>query len=419
MLADPDCALVYSDDDELDHSGQRTAPRFKPDWNPDLLSSSHYLGQVSLYRRDRLLEIGGYRPGFAGAEDYDLCLRYTNNLPGSAIRHVPQITCHCRPKGETVAGTTAHDSGKRALEDFFAGRGVFVEDGPAPQHYRIRHPLPDPLPLVSIIIPTRDQGNILAACIDSIVRKTTYSNWEILIVDNQTTEPSALAYLETVQLDPRIRVLRYDKPFNYAAINNTAAMQARGEVLALLNNDVEVITSDWLEEMVGHALRPGIGAVGAKLLYANNTVQHAGVILGLGGIAGHGHKYLSADAPGYCHRAVVAQNLSAVTGACLVVRTSIFTEVGGLDEYFAVAFNDIDFCLRLLERGYRNVFTPYAKLYHHESLSRGQDNSPAKHAVFVRESSLMQQRWKDILAQDRAYNPNLSTDFEGFSLKIR
>lgn len=415
----PNCALVYSDEDELDHKGQRANPRFKPDWNPDLLTSCSYLGRLCLYRRDWMVKIGGYRSGFDGAEDYDLCLRSAQGLPEASIRHVPHIACHCRQPMETMTHTIAHCSGKRALEDFFADRGVNVGDGPAPRYYRIRYPLPEPLPLVSIIIPSRDQKDLLAACIDSIVRATTYGNWEILIVDNQTTEPSALAYLTSIQHDPRIRVLRYGASFNYAAINNTAVSHAHGEVLTLLNNDVEVISPDWLEEMVSHALRPGIGAVGAKLLYTNNTIQHAGVILGLGGIAGHGHKYLPDDAPGYCHRAVVTQNLSAVTGACLVVRRSVYAEVGGLDEAFAVAFNDVDFCLRLLKRGYRHVFTPHAKLYHHESLSRGHDDTPGKRAVFARESSLMQQRWGDILGHDRAYSPHLSTDFEGFSLKMR
>lgn len=420
IRANPDCALVYGDDDDLDNQGQRTNPRFKPDWNPDLLTSCHYLGRSCLYRRDRVVAIGGYRSGLGGAMDYDLCLRYVHGLPGSAFRHVPRIVAHRRGVAlESVRETPDHEAGKKALEDYFANGGAIVEDGPAPMHYRIRHPLPNPSPLVSIIIPSRDQGNVLAACVDSIISKTTYRTWEILIVDNRTTEAAALSYLEKIGQHPNIRVLRHDAPFNYATINNEAVKEAKGEVLALLNNDIEVITPNWLEEMVSHALRPDIGAVGAKLLYANNTIQHAGVILGLGGIAGHGHKYLPDGAPGYCHRAVVTQNVSAVTGACLVVHKSIYTDAGGLDEEFAVAYNDIDFCLRLLEQGYRNIFTPYAKLYHHESLTRGPDNTPEKQTIFLRETSLMRRKWGALLDRDRAYNPNLSLDFEGYTLKIR
>ncbi|MDD2469064.1 MAG: glycosyltransferase family 2 protein, partial [Desulfobulbus sp.] len=286
--------------------------------------------------------------------------------------------------------------------------------------YHIRHPLPTPAPLVSIIIPSRDKKNILEGCIESIVHKTRYPNWEILIVDNQSTETTTLDYLEAVQQHPRIQVLRYDHPFNFSAINNFAVEQARGEVLALVNNDVEIITPEWLDEMVSHSLQPGIGAVGAKLLYENNTIQHAGVILGIGGVAGHAHKNLAQDAPGYRNRAMVAQNLSAVTGACLVVRKKLYQEVGGLNAAdFAVAFNDIDFCLKLAAQGYRNVFTPHAVLYHHESISRGHDDTPEKQTIFNREFHAMKRIWGSTLQKDPAYNPNLSTDFEGFTLKIR
>jgi len=415
----PRSLLVYSDNDDIDHSGRRANPRCKPDWNPDLLSSCYYLGRPCLLQRERLLEIGGYRAGFTGAEEYDLCLRFTDGIQPNMIRHLPDIVYSRRVPSTKSMEVTAHRSGQLALQDFFANSGTNIEDGPALNHYRILHPLPTRLPLVSIIIPTRNQKNILTACIESIFTKTTYNNYEILIVDNQTTDPATLNYLKNIQHTRKVRILRHDAPFNYAAINNAAVKQARGEVLALLNNDVEIITTDWLHEMVRHCLRPKIGAVGAKLLYANNTIQHAGVILGLGGIAGHGHKYLPDNAPGYCHRAVVPQNYSAVTGACMVIRKTVYEKMEGLDEQFAVAFNDIDFCLRLLEQGYRNIFTPYAKLYHHESFSRGKDDTPEKQAVFQNESKRMREKWGPLLDRDPAYNPNLSLNFEGFTLKVQ
>lgn len=426
----PDADLVYTDDDSMDETNKRLDPRFKPDWNPDLFFSYNYLANLTLYRHARALEVGGYRPGFEGAEDYDLSLRYLRGLPATKIRHIPRVLCHSRVLNQSIAltpsplrgegwgeGAASHQSGKRALAAYFEGGGITVEDGPAPSLYRIKHPLPARPPLVSIIIPTRDRVEILKTCIESIQQKTDYKNWEILVVDNQSTEATTLVYLAEIQKDSRIHVLRYDKPFNYSAINNFAVEHAKGEVLALLNNDVEVISHDWLTEMVSHAIRPGIGAVGAKLLYSNGTVQHAGVIIGLGGVAGHGHKYIKDDAHGYCHRAVVAQNLSAVTGACLVVKKSIYEEVGGLNEVdLVVALNDIDFCLKLREAGYRNIYTPYAKLFHHESISRGHDDTQEKHAIFLWEFGYMKNTWGDKLKLDPAYNPNLTLEFENFSL---
>ncbi len=310
-----------------------------------------------------------------------------------------------------------HHSEKRALETYFEDSGITVEDGPAPGLYRIKHPLPEHPPLVSIIIPTRDQVEILKKCVESIRQNTEYENWEMLIVDNQSVESETHIYLDQIQDDPRIKVIHYEKTFNYSALNNFAVQYAQGEVLALLNNDVEVISKGWLTEMVSHAIRLEIGAVGAKLLYSNGTVQHAGVILGLGGVAGHAHRYLKGDEHGYCHRAVVTQNLSAVTGACMVVRKSCYREVGGLNESdLAVAFNDIDFCLKLVTAGYRNVFTPFALLYHHESISRGADDTPEKHARFTHEFEYMKKIWGAILQKDLAYNPNLTLEFETFAL---
>lgn len=427
----PDADLIYSDSDSIDQTNTRLDPHFKPDWNLDLFYSNNYLANLTLYRRARVLELGGYRAGFDGAEGYDLSLRYLRDVQASKIRHIPRVLYHSRITGQTLASTPSHhkgvgrgeegrvqQSGKRALEAYFEGSGVTVEDGAAPNLYRIKHPLPPKQPLVTIIIPTRDMVQILEKCIESIQQKTDYENWEMLIVDNQSVNAETLVYFERIQLDARIKVIRYEKPFNYSAINNYAVQFARGEILALLNNDVEVLAKDWLTEMVSHAIRPGIGAVGAKLLYSNGVVQHAGVILGIGGVAGHAHKFMAGDDHGYCHRASTAQNFSAVTGACLVVKKNIYEEVGGLNEVsLKVALNDIDFCLKLRLAGFRNLFTPYAQLYHHESISRGRDDTPEKHELLAREIKYMKDVWGVQLQNDPAYNPNLTLEFENFSLR--
>ena len=424
----PDTDLLYTDDDTINENGERLTPRFKPDWNPDLFFSHNYIASLTLYRCHRVLALGGYRLGYEGAEDYDLSLRSMRETESTNIRHIAKILYHCRlisrppspvPLQLDSSNTraTAHQSAKLALNDYFAGSRIIVDDGPAPNLYHIQHPLPEKLPLVSIIIPTRDRVELLKKCITSIQQKTAYKNWEILVVDNQSEESLTHTYFEEIQCNSQIRVIRYEKPFNYSALNNHAVQYAAGKILVLMNNDVEVMSEKWLTEMVSHAIRPEIGAVGAKLLYANGLVQHAGVILGLGGVAGHAHKYIEGDEPGYCHRAVVAQNLSAVTGACLVVRKECYNEVGGLNEDLAVAFNDIDFCLKLLSAGYRNIFTPFACLYHHESMSRGQNDTPEKNELFRREFSFMKDAWGKMLQDDPAYNQNLTLEFENFSLR--
>lgn len=425
----PDADLIYSDNDSIDETNKRFDPRFKPDWNLDLFFSHNYLTNMCACRVDQVRRLNGYRAGYEGAEDYDLALRYLKNTSVSKIRHIPRVLYHARVLSQPIPPVftlfqedcnerKAHQSGKRALETYFEGAGITVEDGPALGLYRVKHPLPTNPPLVSIIIPTRDNVEILRACIESIQKHTDYEYWEMLVVDNQSEELETHSYFEEIKSDSRIKVILYDKPFNYSAINNFASQYAHGKILALINNDVEVIAEEWLTEMVSHAVRPDIGAVGAKLLYSNGLVQHSGVIIGLGGVAGHAHKYLKDNDHGYCHRAVVTQNLSAVTGACLVVRKSIYQEVGGLNEAdLVVALNDIDFCLKLRDFGYRNLFTPYAKLYHHESISRGHDDTPEKQAVFIYEFNYMKKKWGNKLRSDPAYNPNLTLEFENFSLR--
>ena len=311
------------------------------------------------------------------------------------------------------------DSGVAAIEDHLSriGSNAVVEAGKYPNTYRVMWNLPATAPKVSIIIPTRDRLDVLSQCVDSVLRLTDYPDYEIIIVDNDSTEQSTLDYFEQLNMQENVRILSYEGEFNYSAINNFAVSQANGSVITLMNNDIEVIEKDWLREMAGHALRTEVGCVGAKLLYKNNMVQHAGVILGIGGVAGHAHKYFDAESAGYFSRLHLTQNMSAVTAACLTVEKSLYQQVGGLNESnLKVAFNDVDFCLRVRSLGLRNVWTPYALLYHHESVSRGHENTQEKQQRFKSEASYMQSQWGDLLESDPAYNRNLTLAREDFSL---
>ncbi len=418
LLMRPNAYLVYADHDRFDENRGRFDPHFKPDWNPDLLLSQDYIGYSAIFRRRRILEVGGFRTGFKGSELFDLVLRYTEGLSAESVRHVPEILFHGKQEANGASHRAdTHLSQKRAVADRVRCQGGVVEDGLASGLFRVKFPLPSPQPLVSIIIPTRDKLSFLRACVSSVIGKTAYDNWELLVVDNGSQELATKAYLDELRKMEQVRVLEFNGEFNYSSMNNFAVGYARGEVLALLNNDVEIISESWLAEMVAHAVRPSVGAVGAKLLYSDGSVQHAGVILGIGGVAGHAFKYLEDGDHGYCNRANSVQNLSAVTGACLVVEKALYAKVGGLNEVdLKVAFNDVDFCLKLSALGFRNVYTPYAKLYHHESISRGQNDSPEKRAVFAREASYMKQKWGPWIERDPAYNPNLSLQREDFSM---
>jgi GT2 family glycosyltransferase len=308
-------------------------------------------------------------------------------------------------------------AGEKALNEHFARLGVRALASVQPRgYYRVRYALPDELPLVSLIIPTRNGEALVRQCITSIREKTGYPNYEIILVDNGSDDPSALRYFQELGANEGIVIVRDDRPFNYSALNNHAVDMARGEFVALVNNDIEVISPGWLEEMVSLALQPGVGAVGARLLYPDNLLQHGGVILGLGGIAGHSHKHFPRNHPGYFYRAILTQELSAVTAACLLVRKRIYQEVGGLEENkLSVAFNDVDFCIRLRQAGYRNIYAAYAELYHHESVTRGFEDTPEKRARFKAESEYMKATWPAILDADPAYSPNLTRDYEDFS----
>jgi glycosyltransferase involved in cell wall biosynthesis len=418
----PESDLIYSDEDKLNEAGERCDPYFKTDWNPDLFYSHNLITHLGVYRTCIVKSLGGFREGYEGSQDYDLALRMIARIPPAHIRHIPRIIYHWRVHAESTASAGsqsklyAYEAAQRALTEHLAPAGARVEPGPFLGTYRVRYPIPDPPPLVSLIIPTRDRVDILWKCIESIRSKTLYPNWEMLVVDNQSEDAATLTYLEELASDPMLRIYRFDAPFNYSAINNFAVEKARGELVALLNNDVEVIEPDWLGEMVSHAMRPEIGAVGAKLLYPDGRIQHTGVILGLGGLAAHAHRFFGKEAPGYSGHARLIRAYSAVTGACLVVRKSIYEQVGGLDALnLKVAYNDVDLCLRIREAGYRNLYTPYAVLYHHESVSRGQEDTAEKQARFQSEKNYMRERWGTALDHDPYYNPNLTTASEDFT----
>ncbi|GAB4181781.1 MAG: hypothetical protein OHK0024_20890 [Thalassobaculales bacterium] len=420
LAAHPDADLIYSDEDKIDAAGRRFDAHFKTDWNPDLFHSQNYISHLGVYRRALVEAVGGFRKGFEGSQDYDLTLRVVERSAPARIRHIPHVLYHWR----AISGSTAlaegekdyaHDAAMRALSEHFQRQGIAAEVRPGkhPHHNRVVYPLPERLPRVSVIVPTRDRVELLKLSCEGVLRGTDYPEIELLVIDNGSTEPATLAYFEALRRDSRVRVIRDERPFNFSALNNLGAREATGELLLLLNNDIEPIGRDWLSEMVRHALRPEIGIVGAKLYYPDDTIQHAGVVLGPGGVAGHFEKRLPKTAPGYFRRADLVQNFSAVTAACLMLRKAVFEEVGGLDEVnLAVAFNDVDFCLRVGRAGYRVLWTPYAELYHHESASRGSDEAPERAARFQREVLYMKATYGDLLLNDPFLNLNISLLYE-------
>lgn len=416
LAADPDLELVYADEDEVHSSGERTAPWFKGQWDVVRALQQDYLSRCCALRACLVRKVGGFASGHAGSTSYDLTLRCAAALAHQRIGHLPFVVYHAPDSSgagsvdftEQIAQDTdrlravaghLHDSGIRAS----------VELGTVPGVLQVRYGIPEPRPMVTLIIPTRNAADLVRRCIDSIIARTSYPAFEILLVDNESDDPVALAYFRQLALSDHVRLMRFDGPFNYAAINNVAAGHAAGDILGLLNNDTEVIDGEWLTEMVAHVMMPATGAVGAKLLYPDRTIQHAGIVMGLHGTVGHLLHRAPSEAPGYACCLAVAREVTAVTGACLLVRRSAYQEVGGLDEVnLPVTFNDIDLCLKLRSQGYRNVWTPHAVLYHHEGATRGPDDSPEKAARFSAEWAYMKRRWGAVLEDDPFYSPNLS-----------
>lgn len=421
----PEAVLFYSDEDKIDETGRHFDPYFKPDWNPLLLLGQNYLNHLTVYRTETVRRAGGFREGFEGSQDWDLALRVSESLKPRQVRHLPFVLYHWR----AAAGSTAKSPEEKGYTGEAAVRAVSqhlerlkrpARVTPLPGgHCRVRFQLAHSPPPVSLIIPTHDGHALLHRCIETLLVKTDYPDYEVIVIDNRSQDPKTLSYLDELAVRDRFRVLRYDRPFNYSAINNFAVRQARGEILGFLNNDLEILEGGWLREMVSHAVQPENGAVGAMLYYPDARIQHAGIVLGMGGVAGHAWVGYPKGTPGQMGRLRLAQHLTAVTAACLVVRREVFEEVGGFDQRgLKVAFNDVDLCLKIHAAGYRNVWTPLAELNHHESATRGYEDTPEKQRRFRREIELMQRRWGELLYADPAYNPNLTLENCDFSLAV-
>jgi len=411
---DPEARLIYTDEDTLDSAGFRSNPHFKPDWNWQLLLGRNYVSDLCVYRADLIKSLD--LTGVESPNLYDLLLRCAEQITPGQARHIPRVLYHRRGPFETLAPENA----ARAVQGHLKRQGIAAEVTlqTNKNHLRVRYVISGVRPSVSIIIPTRDMSQLLRPCLESILEKTAYSPFEVIVVDNGSKDPATLNYLIEVSRNSRVHLLRLDEEFNYSRLVNLGVQNSEAEFVVLLNNDVMVINPEWLEEMVSQATQPGVGAVGPRLLYPDGRIQQAGVILGAGihGVAEVAHRGLPRRDQGYFGRAALAQELSAVGAACMIVRRSVYLEVGGFDEQnLKIAFNDIDFCLKLLQRGARIIYTPYAELYHHEHASRGTEYTSANEQRFTREIEFMKNKWKETLLTDRNYNPNLSLSHELFA----
>jgi GT2 family glycosyltransferase len=419
--------FIYSDEDKLDEAGKFCEPHFKPDFSPDMLLAQNYMSHLGVMKKSLIERAGGFTPGTDGSQDYDLYLKVSELT--DRIVHIPKVLYHWRKApGSTAlffsAKSYAQVAGQQALKSAIERRGLDAQvlGGWYPGTYRVKYRIHGE-PLISIIIPFKDKPGLLDMSMGSILQKSTYRNFEIIGLSNNSTEAETFAAMERLSAqDPRVRFHEHNAPFNFSEINNYGVRShARGEHVVLLNNDIEIITPDWLESLLEFSQRDDVGAVGGKLYYPDGRLQHAGIILGIGGVAGHSHKYLDGKDHGYFSRPHIIQNLSALTAACFMVKRRLFEEVGGLDaENLQVAFNDVDFCLKLRERGYLNVFTPYCQAWHHESISRGYEDTGEKQERFRQEVLYMLERHAGILqAGDPYYSPNLTLEHENFSMSAR
>jgi len=425
----PDTDFIYSDEDKLGREGEHCNPYFKPDWSPDLLLSNNYICHLAVIRKSIMEKLGGMKKGFEGAQDYDLFLRVAEVT--KKIVHIPYILYHWRKiPGSTAdiyqAKNYADVKAVKALKSAMNRRGIIgkVEKGMVGSSFRVRYHIKDPKE-VAIIIPFKDKVEMLEKCVESILEKTEYSNYKILLVDNQSEEEKTREYLEKVKKLPHVKILSYPKPFNFSAINNWAVKQTEAPYVLFLNNDTEVISKGWLTAMAEHIQRDEVGIIGARLFYPNDKIQHAGVILGTGkykdkscGVAGHSHKYFPRHSMGYVNWVNFIRNYSAVTAACMLTKRKLFEEVDGFDEKnFTVTWNDIDYCLKVRKKRYLIVYTPFAELYHYESVSRGSDDKPEVLDRFHKETDKMYEKWEKELSNDPYYNPNLSKRDESFRIK--
>lgn len=423
--------LIYSDEDKLNSNGVHVDPFFKSDWNPDLLLSMNYITHFTVIRKRVITAIGGFRNGYEGAQDYDLFLRVARMT--QRVEHISTILYSWRKtaissasaKAALTEKSYAFDNQRKAIMDHLKKSGIsaVVEKGDFLGLWRVKYKIGNPL--ISIIIPTRNKYDLINKCLESVFDKSTYSNFEVIVVDTGSNDTRVSKLYEQYEEKHGFKVVKWDKEFNFSSVCSYGAEKSLGEYLLFLNNDTEVIEPDWMQSMLEHAQREDVGAVGAKLLYTDGKIQHSGIILGIRGgevdkgIAGHAFKYFdNVDQGAYLQQMHVVRNYSAVTAACMLINRNKFNEVNGFDDRFRIAFNDVDLCLRLLDHGYVNVFTPYAKLYHHESVSVGDPSKGERDRLeFMREIALMHKRWGDKLQKDPYYNKNLTLEHEDFSIK--
>ena len=415
--------FIYTDENTFHNSPQDAyCPHFKPDYAPDTLRANNYICHFTVFAAYLLKKSGVFRSECDGSQDYDMVLRLTE--VAKHIVHIPEILYYWRAHANSVAESVGAkpyviEAAHRAIKEHLQRVGLQgkVLDTAVPSMYRIKYALTS-TPLVSIIIPNKDHVEMLRKCVHSIMTQTTYSRYEIIIIENNSEETETYEYYKEIEKDSRVKIATWNGKFNYSAINNYGVQYAAGEYVLLLNNDTEIITPDWIQELLMFAQRTDVGAVGAKLYYEDDTIQHAGLGIGLLSLAGHLHRGFDRRHPGYMGRLIYAQDLSGVTFACVMIPRQVWNEVGGLDESFAVAFNDVDMCMRIRKAGYLIVWTPYAELYHYESKSRGLEDTPEKKKRFEGEVKRFQERWKaELAAGDPYYNPNLSLDREDFSLR--
>jgi GT2 family glycosyltransferase len=411
----PRAKLIYSDEDKIDAKGQRFGPYFKPAFNRELLRAQNMISHLGIYSTELLHAIGGFREGIEGSQDHDLALRCVERISEDQVIHIPQVLYHWRVHAHSTAMDAAVKpyaavNGLNAVNEHLARSepGAWAGMHGTIPHYVVRYPLPEVLPSIDVIVPTRNAHDLVERCLATLLGVTRYSPMQVIVVDNGSDDPKVLALLEQFRTDRSIRIIRQDGPFNFSRLNNLAVSASSSPFILFLNNDVEIINEVWLEEMLRQACRPEVGAVGALLWYPNFTLQHGGVVVGAGGVVGHAHHRLRRGDAGYFGRAMVAHEVSASTAACLLVKREVFEQAGRFDEEaLAVAFNDVDLCLRIRKLGYKIIFTPCAELIHHESATRGNDLAPGHRDRFARECEVMRRRWPGVINNDPSYNPNL------------
>ena len=423
ICLNPGINLLYGDEDNIDLNGHHSDPFFKPDWNPELLLVQNYLGNPCFFRKTLVQDISGFRTELPGEQDWDFNLRFVEQIPPQTIHHIPRLLCHVHEadvekggnlKSERELQTIRTQVLNEALQRRRIKAKTFFND--SQQTYRIKYEMLEE-PSVSLIILTRDGLEVLKKCISSILERTRYQNFELIIVDNGSCKEETKNYFKSLAGNSRVRIIKDDAPFNYSALNNRAVLNTKGKILGFVNNDIEVRSGDWMSEMVSHAGRKEIGAIGARLMYPDGKLQHGGVISGIRGVAGHACHGFTPDRSGRNYRYHLSQNISIVTAACMFIRREVFEEVRGFNEKdLAVAFNDVDFCLRVRQAGYLNLYTPHVDIIHHESYSRGEEDTPEKQERFRKEIEYIQSQWGDILQNDPYYNPNLTLDSDDFSL---